>query len=423
MPSLLSPSWAALRAAHRARIPSSLRHGPVRPMLWRRPFAAAAGVLFLLNALMLAVGAGGGPAGVGVAALVALPVGLCPYRPMAAWWAMLTGLLVATPFTMIVGQDALPPWFLNLSAAQLPVLYALALSVPLGVVIPALAVTLSAGVLAVALIGGAHDTVALTQGALIWSLELILTVVLGHTRRARSKATLRIAEERGLRDVLEERARIARDLHDVVAHHMSVIAVQAATAPYRLGEDMSAAVAAEFDAINAAARSSLGELRQLLGVLRDPSAGWQGIAEVPALAASVRSAGLPLRLELPEPPPALPPEVSQAAYRIVQEALSNVVRHATGAPTTVCARLDEEGGRLVIEVTNERPPSAVSPAASGHGLEGMRERASALGGSFAAGPDGDGGFAVRAVLPVGSTTAAGEDHRTSPSARGEKAVG
>lgn len=376
-------------------------------MLWRRPFTVAAGALFVLNALILAVGAGGGPAGACVALLVALPVGLCPYRPMAAWWVMLAGLLVATPFTMLLGQNVVPPWFLNLAVAQLPVLYVLALSVPLGVVIPALAVTLGVGAaLAVALIADAPNTVALTQGMLIWSLELILTVVLGHTRRARREATLRIAEERGQRQVLEERARIARDLHDVVAHHMSVIAVQAATAPYRLGEGMPAAVAAEFDAINAAARSSLGELRQLLGVLRDPSARWQGLADVPALVSSVRSAGLALRLELPDPPPALPPEVSQAAYRIVQEALSNVVRHAPGAPTTVCARLDEEGGKLVIEVANERPPSTVSPQRSGHGLEGMRERVSALGGSFTAGPDGDGGFAVRAVLPVTPMAAA-----------------
>ncbi|GAA2363989.1 sensor histidine kinase [Nonomuraea africana] len=383
-----------LSAAHRARIPASVRFEP-RPMLWRWPFMVAAGLLFAANALILR-----DLAGVLVALLLALPVALCWYRPMAAWWAMVAGLAVTTPFTVLVGGLVVPPWYLNQLPVPLIVLYVLALSVPLRVALPALAITLGVGcAIAALVVAGGPNT---ATGVLTWALALVVALLLGHASRARRESTLRIAEERGLRRVLEERARIARDLHDVVAHHMSVIAVQAATAPYRIGEGMSERVAAEFEAVNAAARSSLGELRQLLSVLRDPSAPQPGLAELPGLVAATRSAGLPVRLELPDPLPAVPDEVSQAAYRIAQESMSNVVRHAAGASTVVRAHLDEKGGSLVIEVVNGRPPAPLSPLRSGGGLEGMRERVAALGGSLAAGPDGEGGFAVRAMLPLGS---------------------
>ncbi|WP_348787870.1 sensor histidine kinase [Leifsonia sp. NPDC080035] len=214
------------------------------------------------------------------------------------------------------------------------------------------------------------------------------------------------ASEHARREVAEERTRIARELHDVVAHGMSAIQVQASSARYRI-PDLPEDAVREFDELAATARQSMGEMRRLLGVLRHDGAAdtapQPGFADIPALVAdAARRGDATLEADLPaDDPVRSDPVVGLAAYRIVQESLSNVARHATGAACTVALRRGEDAVR--IEVRNGkapgRPASAPAPIGGGHGLRGMRERAELLGGSLRAEPDGD-GFSVVALLPV-----------------------
>ena len=243
------------------------------------------------------------------------------------------------------------------------------------------------------------------------------------TQRAREQSQ-RAREQRERNAVLEERARIAREMHDVVAHHMSMIAVQAETAPYRL-PDLPAPAQQEFAALSGAAREALTEMRRLLGVLRSDSstggvalAPQPGLQDIPALVETARRAGAQVTLDMPDQESPLPPGAGLAAYRIVQESLSNAGRHAPGAAVRVSvgrdsnseSHSDGDGDGDAIRVTVENDPSEAPPAAgtgagqgqAGHGLAGMRERATLLGGTLAAGPTSDGGFAVRTVLPAGT---------------------
>ncbi|SEB82327.1 Signal transduction histidine kinase [Paramicrobacterium humi] len=210
------------------------------------------------------------------------------------------------------------------------------------------------------------------------------------------------ADEQSRRLLVEERARIAREMHDVVAHSMSLIQVQASTARYRL-PDLDAAAAAEFDDIAASARSSLTEMRRLLGALRteDQSAErapQQTIADIPALVDAASRAGVDITLERVEGAQSAPPSVQIAAFRIVQEGVSNAVRHAPGSRVSVSVR--EQGALLVIDVSNAAATEPVHAAAGGgHGLIGMRERTTLLGGSLDTRPSPDGGWHVHATLP------------------------
>jgi signal transduction histidine kinase len=213
------------------------------------------------------------------------------------------------------------------------------------------------------------------------------------------------AEEQARRELIEERTRIARELHDVVAHSMSVIQVQASTARYRLPH-LPVDAASEFDDLAATARSSLTEMRRLLGVLRteDQSAELapqQGIDDIPALVDSIRRAGVDVGLELVTADvTAAPAGVQIAAFRIVQEALSNAVRHAPGSRISVSVRTDDTAIRLRVHnaaATSDAPPSAAQ--SGGHGLRGMRERIALVDGTLEAGPDADGGWTVAAALP------------------------
>ena len=212
------------------------------------------------------------------------------------------------------------------------------------------------------------------------------------------------ALEESRRMLVEERTRIARELHDVIAHSMSVIQVQASTARYRLPA-LDDAAASEFDDIAATARSSLAEMRRMLGVLRTEDhdaqlAPQQGIADLPALIDTVRRAGAEVELSLDagDAVATAPQGVQIAVFRIVQEALSNAVRHAPGA--TVRVRVRADTADVHIRVENDPPASTPTGHGAGYGLRGMRERAELLGGSLSSGPTGDGGWAVEARLPV-----------------------
>ncbi|MET8970266.1 sensor histidine kinase [Streptomyces hydrogenans] len=215
-----------------------------------------------------------------------------------------------------------------------------------------------------------------------------------------------LVRERAHRTVLEERARIARELHDVVAHHMSVISIQADAAPYRVPDPPGELVAALAD-IRAGALEGLAELRRLLGVLRaeDHPDGSASKAPQPTLdglddlLAGVRRAGLDVTAVNSGPRRPLPGGVELSAYRIVQEALSNTLRHAPGATARV--ELDYRHAALHLRILNGpgRQPAQPSPGA-GHGVLGMRERVAMLGGELSAAPLPDGGYEVTALLPV-----------------------
>lgn len=209
--------------------------------------------------------------------------------------------------------------------------------------------------------------------------------------------------EQARRAVLEERARIARDLHDVVAHHLSLIAVQTETAPYRLST-LEAALA-EFGSISDQAREALTDMRRLLGVLRNEGPAERSpqpqLDDLPDLVVASRRAGIAVDLSMPDGVDRVPSGVGLCAYRIVQEALSNASRHAPGASVWVAVEEDGDALRLLV---NNGPgaPSGPPPGRrrSGHGLLGMQERVALLGGSLSVGPNPDGGFAVAAVLPL-----------------------
>jgi signal transduction histidine kinase len=220
-----------------------------------------------------------------------------------------------------------------------------------------------------------------------------------NAQRALTVQTERAEDERARRAVLEERTRIARELHDVVAHNMSLIAVRAETAPYRL-PDLPESARAEFISLSAVAREGLVEMRRLLGVLRQDRpadlAPQPELADLPTLVDAARQAGLSVELSVPVGLDHLPAGVGLCVYRIVQESLSNAGQHAPGAAVTVS--VDHDSGAVVLRVANGPGGSAGTPE-NGHGLTGMRERVTLLGGSLSAGPSPDGGFVVSAVLP------------------------
>jgi len=242
--------------------------------------------------------------------------------------------------------------------------------------------------------------------------------------RDRAERAERTREGEARRRVDEERLRIARELHDVVSHTIGVISVQAGVAAHLLHRRPDKA-ADSLAAIRQASDEALGELHAMLGVLRErdgdaggaPLSPAPGLAELDALVAQAAGAGVEVRVSLEGEPRRLPPAVDLAAYRVVQESLTNVVRHAGASRADITVtHLD---GRVEVEVTDDGngvvPPSAATGAfrpagspvgdrrhrRSGQGIPGMRERARAIGGSLEAGPRPGGGFRVQASLPVG----------------------
>ncbi|TMR98284.1 sensor histidine kinase [Nonomuraea basaltis] len=232
----------------------------------------------------------------------------------------------------------------------------------------------------------------------------------GIARRARGKALADTAARQVVADSLlehtarGERARIARELHDVVAHHISMVAVQAETARLAV-PGMPAAGAERLLAIGDTARAALTEMRRLLGVLREDAqaeASWRPqpglrLHELNELLDESRDAsGTGTRLVLSGAPAELDPGVELAAYRIVQEALTNARRHAPGAAVDVELHYTDGALRLVVR---DNGPGPAGGEAGGHGLSGMRERAAAVGGELRTGPAPGGGFFVEARLP------------------------
>lgn len=201
--------------------------------------------------------------------------------------------------------------------------------------------------------------------------------------------------------VAEERARIARELHDVVAHGLSVIAIQADGAEAALERDPALA-RRPLQAIRGSAEDALAEMRRLLGVLREDGAGSElapqpGLAQLPGLVERARAAGLPVTLDVRGTPRPLHASLDLSAFRIVQEALTNVHKHADGAPASV--RVDWDADALALRVV-DRGAGPVRANGDGHGLVGMRERVKLHGGELRTGALPGGGFEVSARLPL-----------------------
>jgi signal transduction histidine kinase len=340
----------------------------------------------------------------GVATLVALalcaPLVLRTYLPLTAWSACTLASLWAS--------RALPAS--SVSGGYIPAvlvyalcLYAVAIRCKAWVVSGAAVAT----VLVATVVEG-HDAVTV----ILFTAVPVFAGIIIRSRRA-GREQLEVAERRheGERALLEERQRIARELHDVVAHHMSVIAIQAEAAPYKTAHPQPELVES-FGQIRASALSGLGELRRVLGVLRSESpdvAPQPGLDDLPGLIESARSGGVTVAAAVTGTPRPLPAGVDLSAYRIVQEALSNAMRHAPGSAVQV--RLSYREDAVVIEVRSsgggpaprgagDQPARPALGAGGGHGIIGMRERATMLGGCLEAGPSAKDGFLVTASLPL-----------------------
>ncbi|WP_308103005.1 MULTISPECIES: histidine kinase [unclassified Nocardia] len=247
------------------------------------------------------------------------------------------------------------------------------------------------------------------QGVWAWPIALAAVVLIAllvrwlvHSRRQLVRKEEENEVERARRAILEEKARIARDLHDVVAHHMSLVVVQAQTAPYRV-DGVTDAARAEFESIGATAREALNEIRGMLGVLRSDGqlpehAPQPRAADLLGLFDGAKRAGVDITWAVDGPLDAVPDTAGLALYRIVQESLSNASRHAPGAAVRVHIVVAPE---LALTVVNGPGAVPAKPVGNGgHGIAGMRARAVAVGGDIDAGPHPDGGFEVRARLPL-----------------------
>ena len=390
-------------AAWGARLPDAIGtpEGARRPVLPAWPFLVVAG--FALAASLVAFP----PAGPWSRLAVPLAVGIClpallaQRRPLAAGLAAgVLNIVMAFLLGAALPHELVsPPWFLNAAPPQLVAAYAIGLALPTRAASAALAGIVATGVVFVLAMGRAPLPAELWT----WAALLVVAALLGARQRDRHARTLRWIADGAQRRVQEERDRIARELHDVVGHHMSVIAVRAVSASRRI-PGVPDTAASEFAELGTAAREALVELRQLVGVLRGDSGPdlepQPGLADLHHLAERMRGAGTPVELTVSEPP-GVSAATAVSIYRIVQEALSNATRHATGARARVRVGPDDGAERLVVEVENDPSPApAGQGGGDGHGLDGMRERVRLLGGTFAAGPTPSGGFRVRAELPL-----------------------
>ncbi|MFI6375507.1 sensor histidine kinase [Streptomyces sp. NPDC050546] len=407
----------------------TVRADPLPPSAWLRWLPHG---LVCLVAFGVTVGAMGdmsdnGHLSFGPALLIAGAQGgavvLALWRPVPAWWlslgAFFTGAVMLYRRLDIDLETYTWPWTAAGIIGLLLVLLLLALRVPTRASVAALVVT------AVVTYGLENLWIRVDHDA-TGTLALALAtfaVVVGTALRGRREArkelveqTTLTAEERTRRTLLEERSRIARELHDVVAHHMSVISIQAQVAPH-LVENPPDELKENLAGIRQNALEALTELRRVLGVLRSEQAGpgetpvgpggGTGTAEhapqptldrLDALVENTRAAGREVTTEINGERRPLPPGVELSAYRIVQEALSNVLRHAPGASAKV--RLTYQPDGLEVEIVNSRPTGPASPSTgAGHGLLGMRERVAMLGGTMTAHPWHWDGFKVTAFLP------------------------
>jgi signal transduction histidine kinase len=338
-----------------------------------------------------------------VGAIAGLPFGLIVVRP-------LTGLMVSVGAAVVLGLTLNPqlngawPWLVVHGLVMLALLFATCARERPRRAVGAWLLTASLFYVGVQPEVQAGWVIGVTSVAVIGALAGRLI----STNQALARQEEVTTAEKARRVVLEERARIARDLHDIVAHHMSLVVVQAETAGYRV-PDLSESARAELVSIGESARSALIETRALLAVLRQEGqaaedAPQPGLTQVSELVEAAQRAGVPLKAQVTGDLTVLGPGTSLAAYRIAQEALANAARHAPGAPVRLVVESESGEVRLWVEngpVSDADPLSPVVVGPPGHGITGMRERAAAAGGQLDLGPTADGGFAVRLFLRAG----------------------
>ncbi|QKV97684.1 two-component sensor histidine kinase [Streptomyces sp. NA02950] len=377
-----------------------------RPYVGWLPHAAITGFAFFLIALAYSQGSGGN---LPLAVFCGVPLMISLFRPVGAWWLSFAAGIAA-------GSDAAGhniydtwPWPWTLIAAHIAVMAVVASQTRPRTAVQMLVLTAGLGVF--------FDAVSL-RSADIFPMVMISCLVVGAVVATRSLRETKqqvaveksaTVEERSRRTLLEERATIARELHDVVAHHMSVIAIQAEAAPYRV-RNPPEELARSFATIRENAVAALTELRRVLGVVRaddpdayadaGPEAPQPTLATLDTLFAGARAAGLTVEHVTTGAVRPLPPGVELSAYRIVQEALSNALRHAPGSTARV--ELSYVLGGIGLRIVNGPPTRAVRPSPGmGHGLLGMRERVTMLNGEMTAGTVAeDGGYEVAVYIPV-----------------------
>ena len=350
------------------------------------------------------------------AVVCAVPVLLTMVRPLGAFWLS----MAATPVAGVLGGSWSEwPWMAGAFAGHLMVLTIVAVRTRPRTAAWMWLVTAAYGLVADAGFGpdSYYYTGTNTGPMLVVSALVLLCVSVWHIRRtAEQEVTAQAtetAQERSRRTLLEERTTIARELHDVVAHHMSVVAIQAEAAPYRV-ENPPEELERAFATIRENAVAALTELRRVLGVVRAedyeaPDAPQPTLADLDALLANVRDAGLEVAKTVTGAVRELPQGVELSAYRIVQEALSNTLRHAPGGSAKV--EIGYVLGGLGLRIVNTAPPapSLVKPSpGAGHGVTGMRERVTMLDGEMTAGPTDEGGYEVAVFLPVPARLAGDE---------------
>ncbi|WP_404952359.1 histidine kinase [Streptomyces sp. ARC12] len=325
----------------------------------------------------------------------AIAVAMTLVRPVAAFWAS----MLAAVFCGVLGSEGL--WGPSAFGAQVVVLVVVAARTRPRTAAWMWLLTLLFGVL---LEGG--DPSITAPLAMLSAFALLVVAVIQIRRDAEREVTVQrtvTAVERDRRTLLEERTTIARELHDVVAHHMSVVAIQAEAAPYRV-ENPPPELEQAFVTIRENAVAALTELRRVLGVVRAedyeaPDAPQPTLAALDGLLDNVRETGLETEKVITGAVRELPQGVELSAYRIVQEALSNSLRHAPGASARV--ELGYVLGGLGLRVVNGPPRGLVKPSpGAGHGITGMRERVAMLNGEMTAGTTEDGGYEIAVFLPV-----------------------
>ncbi|MFD7715672.1 sensor histidine kinase [Streptomyces sp. NPDC059814] len=330
------------------------------------------------------------------------------YRPVPAWWVVTTVMIIVTLTARFQGADAALPWTWPGIVVQAGVLLMMALRLRPRIAVEALTLSVLAG-LACAPYGLVDPTGDTGVAVTVLTTAVVVGAALRGRQVARTELVVqeeRTAEERSRRTLLEERSRIARELHDVVAHHMSVISIQAQVAPH-LVDDPSDELRENLAGIRENAVDALTELRRVLGVLRSEDARsaearhtpQPTLDRLPELIDNVRGAGLRVTTAITGTRRPVPPGVGLSAFRIVQESLSNAMRHAPGAAVSV--RIAYRPNCITVRITNTAPDTPAPPPRDiGHGLLGMRERTAMLSGDFANGTTPDGGYEVVAILPL-----------------------
>ncbi|MGW1882844.1 sensor histidine kinase [Streptomyces sp. NPDC001970] len=324
-------------------------------------------------------------------------------RPVLAFWASLAATLFVAVLANPWGDW---PWSGATIASHLAVLTFVAARTRPRTAMWMWLLTGAFGLVTETALSRGYSTGSTGPLMVLSAFVLLLVAMVQVRREAREEVAVQqsvTAVERDRRTLLEERTTIARELHDVVAHHMSVVAIQAEAAPYRV-ENPPPELEQAFVTIRENAVAALTELRRVLGVVRAedyeaPDAPQPTLADLDGLLGNVRDAGLDVGLAITGAVRELPQGVELSAYRIVQEALSNALRHAPGAPAKV--EVSYVLGGLGLRIVNGPARGLVKPSpGAGHGITGMRERVTMLNGEMTAEPTEDGGYEVAAFLPV-----------------------